>query len=340
MSEGIYQVVQFGRQANVATAVAATTVFPSDAGFMGFELDRAVESPDEDTGSASRERPSRGSYGVRWATASMPFVARFEDLMHVFEAHVGGTSGTPTGTASPYTYTYTFDDTSDTLKPYTVEYGVDGTTNDEWRAYGAYINELELGFDALTTPGNSMWKGTASWVALTREQNALTGSLSAPSTLETLEGHLSTVQEGAAGTAFASLGTATATLKQFTFRSTINAIGRAYGGSSDVAASVGRSGKGEVGFDALLAINSTTKSDIHDIFTESGGLVTDRRWRITVAGSSSKSLNIDFKARLTKVDRGDSNGERLYAVSGVWVYDATLGGRGQFTLKNGVASIP
>lgn len=339
-AEGIYQVIQFGRQSSVGTAVAATTVFPGDNGFLGFELDRAQDSPDEDTGSSSREQPGRGSYGVRYATASMPFVARFEDLMHVLEAHVQGTNGTPTGTASPYTYTYTFDETSDSLKPYTIEYGESATSQDQWQATGAIVNELELGFDALTAPGNAMWKGTASWVALDRGIHTLTSSLSAPTTLETLEGHLTTLAEGPTGTAFASLSTVAATLKQFSFHSTLNAVGRAYGGTADVAVSHGRSAKGEVTFDALVAINSTTKTDFHDIYNESGGLTSERRWRISCAGTSSKVLNIDFRARIKNVTRADSNGERLYAINGVWVRDSTLGGRGQFTLKNGVSTVP
>ena len=42
MSEGVFNIVAFGRQANIATAVAATTVFPVDAGFLGFEVIRKV----------------------------------------------------------------------------------------------------------------------------------------------------------------------------------------------------------------------------------------------------------------------------------------------------------
>ena len=95
MSESVYQIIQLGRQTTVGSAVAATTVFPGDAGWGGFTLDRAMESPDEDIGSSSREQPSRGSYGIRWATSTMPFVARFQDLMHALEMHVAGTSGTP-----------------------------------------------------------------------------------------------------------------------------------------------------------------------------------------------------------------------------------------------------
>ena len=51
-------------------------------------------------------------------------------------------------------------------------------------------------------------------------------------------------------------------------------------------------------------------------------------------------MTIDFRCRFRSVNIGDQDGERLYAVNGVWVYDSTLGGRGKFTLANAVATIP
>lgn len=343
MSEGVYNVVAFGRQSSLATAVPATTVFPVDAGFLGFELDRAAESPDEDYGSTSREQPGRESYGVRWATASLPFVARFQDLMHVLEMHVA-TISTPSGTASPYSWPYTFDESgsllSSVLKPYTVEYGVKGSTQDEWRAVGVIASDLELGFDALTAPGNSMWKGTAGLVAVDRQPSAITGTATAPATLETMEGHLTTLAEGPTGTAFGSLAVLSGSLKQFSLRSSLGAVGRAYGGTSDVATSIGRSEKGSVEFDALIGISATAKSDILDVFEASGSVATERRWRVTVTGSGVNSLTIDARVRFRSVNVGDNAGERLYAVSGVWVYDSTLLARGKFTLANAVATLP
>jgi len=345
VSEGVFNIVAFGRQSNIATAVAASTIFPVDAGFLGFELDRATESPDEDYGSTSREQSGRESHGVRWATASLPFVARFQDFIHVMEMHVAAISGgTPTGTASPYTYGAVFDETSSllnvALKPYTIEYGVDGTTQDEWRAVGVIASDLELGFDALSAPGNSMWKGTLGLVAIDREANAITGTATAPATLETMEGHLTTLAEGPVGTAFASLSALTGSLKQFGLRSSNNAVGRAYGGTSDKATSIGRSDKGTVEFDALIGISSTSKTDVHDIYNVSGSVVTERRWRITVTGSGVNALTIDARVRFRAVNVGEHEDERLYAVSGVFVYDSTLLGRGKFTLTNAVATIP
>ena len=343
MSEAVFNVVAFGRQADIATAVAATTIFPVDSGFLGFELDRAAESPESDYGLSSREYPGMESYGVRWATASMPFVGRFQDIMHAFEMHVD-TIGTPTGTASPYSWAYTFDETgsllSSALKPYTIEYGVDGSTQDEWRAVGVIADTLEFGFDALSAPGNSMWRGSLGLVALDREYSALTGSATVPTTLETMEGHFTTLAEGATGTAFAALPALSGSLKQFSFSSSLGAAGRAYGGTTDKAVCIGRSARGEVTFDALIGISATSKTDIHDIYNVASALATERRWRLTIDGSGANAMTIDFRCRFRSVNVGDHENERLYAVNGVWVYDSTLGGRGQFTLANAVATIP
>jgi hypothetical protein len=49
---------------------------------------------------------------------------------------------------------------------------------------------------------------------------------------------------------------------------------------------------------------------------------------------------MDARVRFRSVNVGESNGERLYAVNGVWVYDSTLSGRGKFTLTNAVSTIP
>lgn len=338
MSEAVYNKIQFGRQSVVGTAVAATTVFPADAGFLGFELDRAMESPDEDFGRISREQAGRGSYGLRGADASLPFVARFQDIMHPLEMHVAG-SVAPSG-AGPYVYTYTFDETSDTLKPYTVEYGDENSTQDEHRATGVLCNDLELGFDALTAPGNAMWTGSMGLVALDRTANAMTAAQSAPATLETMEGHFSTIAVGTTATAFASLTAQTASLAMFRFTSNNNLVRRAYGGTTDIATAYGRSGKAEASWEALIKTAAGTKTAFHDVFTESAIAATEQRFRVTVTGSSTNVMTIDFRSRFTAVDLGDRDGERLYSVKGVWVYDSTLVGRGQIRLTNSVASVP
>lgn len=341
MTEQVYNKVQLGQQSAVGTAVAATTVFPVDQGFLGFELDRAAESPDEDFGSNSREMAGRTSTGVRWATASLPFVARFQDFMHVQQMHFDTAT---TAGAGPYTHTTIFDDSgallSTALKPYTIQYGVSGSTQDEHRATGCIATGLTLGFDALSAPGNSMWKGTLDLVAVNRAQAAMTGSLSAPATLETMEGHLTTITAGSTGTAFGSLTALTSSLKQFEMTSALNAAGRAYGGSTDIASGIGVSGKGNVDFTGLIAISSANKTEFEDTYEVSGSVASERRIRIAIAGSGTNAATLDFRASYRAVDVGEHDGERLYSIKGVFVYDSTLASRAQWITTNSVATIP
>lgn len=340
MTEAVFNKVQLGQQSALGTAVAATTVFPVDAGFTGFELDRAMESPDEDFGSSSREMSGRGSTGVRWATASLPFTGRFQDFMHLQQMHFDTVT---TAGAGPYTHTSIFDDSgaalSTALKPYTLQYGVIGSTQDEWRATGVIASDLEFGFDALAAPGNSMWKGTASLVAINRANSTMTAAQTAPATLETMEGHRTTIADGAVGTAFGSLA-ALAGLRQFSFRSALNAVGRAYGSASDLATVIGQSGKGTVEYDALIAIASGAKTSLIDVYEVSGEVATDRRFRVTITGSGTNVVTLDFRTRFTATNVGTDNGERLYAVNGVFVYDSTLASRASWITTNSVATIP
>lgn len=339
MSEAVYHKVQLGRESSLGTSVAATTVFPVDAGFLGFELDRATESPNEDYGGHSRERPGRTSHGLRGADASLPFVGRFQDFMHVLEMHVMG-SETPDEATGVYTWVYTFDETSDTLKPYTVEYGDINSTQDEFEAAGVICNTLQFGFDALSAPGNAMWRGTMGLLALNRVLAAMTSAQAAPTTLETMEGHTTTFAYGSTSTAFGSLNALTGALKAQSFDSNLNAVRRAYGGTSDVATAYGRSDKGTVNETGLIRINATSDTNVIDIFEAAGSVAQEQRWRTTIDGSGDNVMHIDRRASFRAVNIGDHEGERLYAYTAEWVYDATLGGRGQFTLVNTVATVP
>lgn len=338
MSEAVYNKVQLGREATRGTAVAATTVLPVEAGFLGFELDRASESPNEDYGRASREQAGRGSTGVRAATASLPGTMCFQNWFHLLEMHVKG-SVSPTG-SGPYVYVYPFDQTSDSLKTYTVQYGDENSTEDEHRGVAAIATTLGYGFDALSAPGNAMWTFDAGLIAWNREQSAMTGSQSAPATLETMEGHLTTWAYGSTSTAFGSLTAGTASLKSIHFDSDIHAVCRAYGGTTDVPTAYGRSDKAEIGFDAMIKISSTMLTNIEAIFTVSGSIPTEQRWRITVTGTGNNVLTIDQRVRFTTVDLGDHEGEHLYAVKGVCVYDSTLAAHQTQTLTNDISTIP
>jgi hypothetical protein len=340
MTEAVFNKVQLGQQSAVGTAVATTTVFPVDAGFEGFELDRAQESPNEDFGSSSREMAGRASTGLRGITGSLPFTGRFQDFMHVQQMHFDTAT---TAGAGPYTHTTIFDDSgaalSAALKPYTFHYGVIGSTQDEWKATGVIATGLDFGFDALSAPGNSMWKGTLNLIGLDRVNATMTAAQTAPATLETMEGHKTVITDGSTSTAFASLASL-AGLRAFSFSSELNATLRAYGGTTDIATVIGQSDKGNVEFDAMIAIASGAKTSLIDVYEVAGEVVTERRFRVTIDGTGNNVATLDFRARFNAVNVGTDNGERLYAAHGVFVYDATLASRAKWITTNDVATIP
>lgn len=336
MAQLAFDKIQLGRQSVLVTPVAATTGFPGKA--TSWALDRGYNNPDEDWGRLSDEQPGRGLFGLRGAAWALAGQVRFEDYMHLLEMHVAG-GVIPTG-AGPYTYTHTADELGLTPKPYTIEMGSE-TSQDQWRLTGALIRELSLGFDALTAPGNAPWTADANGVALDRSITALTPAISAPATLETAEGHLTTISEGPTATAFASLPELSATLVNFRFASTVPYSLLAYGSASgDTAIDRGVEGKAGVTFEAGLRVTASTKSNVHDIYNTAGSSVQERRWRIRVAGSGTKTLTTDGRVRFRTVDRADRNGEAIYSIAGSFVYDPSLAARLQVIGVNSVSTIP
>jgi hypothetical protein len=155
-----------------------------------------------------------------------------------------------------------------------------------------------------------------------------------------MEGHLTTIATGSTGTAFGSLTDQTATLKSFRFTSNLNKVRRAYGGASDLATAYGNSDKSEVEWESLIKITSGTKTAFLDVFEVAGSLPTEKRFRVTIDGSGNNAATIDFRTVFRTIDLGEHEGEHLYMVRGVWVYDSTLAGRGQIKLTNDIASVP
>ncbi len=122
MSEIVFDRLQLGLQTGTpaapGAAVAATILFPIDAGLIDAELDRGYESPDEDFGMLARHQPGRGSYGLRGAQVPLTFVARFEDIMRFLEMRLAGgivPSGTAITLANP---SAAADDIIDTAAPH------------------------------------------------------------------------------------------------------------------------------------------------------------------------------------------------------------------------------
>ena len=319
MAESIYRALQLGLETVYGTAVAATTIYPTDEGSGEFTLDRASEIPAEDFGTQVASLGGRASTGVRIATASVSSQARFEDLGQMLRMMVAAPVYTGAG---PYTQTYTAGTTTTTYQSMTARYDNDVQ---DFIASGVVATSLALGFDEIGPGENTMWTVNADLQANDLVKGSATAALAPPTILETIEGHLTTINQGTTATAFGSLAALTAHLVSYRVRVEQEKPLRPYGSATDVATAIGLR-KRTTNVEAMLKFSATTVSDIWDIFTVAGALPTERRWRIIATGSGAKTLTIDHRLIFTDVhvEPDGRDGEYLVSVEAVAPYDSTL----------------
>jgi hypothetical protein len=259
-----------------------------------------------------------GSHGVQMSTASLAMDARFEDLgqlLRMFKAPAYSGAG-------PYTQTFLLGTTTDDSESLTVEINQDVQ---DFIISGVKCSSLTLEYDAIAAGENSTWKISADLVGSKMVKGSATGALSAPSVLEVMEGHLTQIYEGSTATAFASLAELTGSLVSYSLTIEQDRPLRPYGSTVDYAAAVGLR-KRKATFNAMIKLASTPITDIWDIFDVSGGLATERRWRIKCSGSGTKTFTIDHRVGFTQVttDPDGRDGEYLLNVEGNVIYDSTL----------------
>ena len=334
MAEAVFRVLQIGAETTFGTSVPATTIYPADPGSGEFELDRSVLSPDEDYGTIPRHHASRRVNGVRIATGSLTSHLRYEDAPHLLRMTLGEevTSG-----AGPYVHTFTGDATTSTVIGYTFEVADD---TQDWDVTSVHCESLEIGFDTLSAPGNSPWTLSADLRGIDKAKSTATAALTAPTTLETIEGAFTQLYEGATGTAFGSLAELSNHL--VSYRATIAAPKplRIYGAATgDIATGYGVQ-KREVTFEAQLKLSATSVANVYDIYNVTGAFPSDRLWRIQTTGSSGKQMTIDGRVGFTSVNVEPDvrDGERVLTVNGVYVEDPTLGTDIEIAITNGVAT--
>jgi hypothetical protein len=319
MAESLYRGIQLGKETTFGTEVDATTIFPTDEGSGEFTLDRATEIPTEDFGTQVAHLGGRASTGVRIATASISAQARFEDLGQVLRYMYAAPVYTGVG---PYTQTYTAGTTTTTHESATYE--VNNDTQD-MIATGVVATSVDLGYDEIGPGENTMWTVSADLQAANLVKGTATAALAIPSVLETIEGHLTTLNQGTVATAFGSLAALSAHLVSYRIRGEQEKPLRPYGSATDVASAIGLR-KRVCSVTAMLKFSATTVSDIWDIFTVAGSLPTERRWRITATGSGTKTLIIDHRLLFQDVhlEPDGRDGEYLVSVDALATYDSTL----------------
>lgn len=340
MSEQVFNIVQIGKQSGSFTApgaqAAATFLFPiSDKINPDLELGSAY--PALHRGRNVRNLGGSGYHGVRKSGVPLPSEVRFEDIMPILEMiYAGGV--VPTGT-NPYTWLYAFEALSPTIVPATIETGNTDLGSAQEALLSCLVNSLTMGFSPITAGQASPWTLSADVMGFDRVVSALTGSLSPKAAaLETVQGHLTRFYEGTTATAFAALAELAGSLRSFTMTATRNLIQRAYGSASDVPTKWGFTDLSNTTYEALIAVSSTAKTDLHDAWNTSGASLGERRIRIKAIGTGTKTFTIDALAGLFAVPWDDSDGERVYKVSGEFADDTTLAASHTVSVVNSIAS--
>jgi hypothetical protein len=167
--------------------------------------------------------------------------------------------------------------------------------------------------------------------------------------LEIVQGHLTQMFEGDTSTAYGSLPELAGSLKAFTLTASRNFALRAYGNDAagstpDMATRFGFKDKSNGTFEALVGVSATSKSDFHDIWdvTDPAPL-GERRWRLLAKGTVipttavRKQFIVDARVGIFAVPTDESDGERVFKVTGEFVDDDVLAASHQVTVVNGVA---
>ena len=339
MSENVFNVVQMGPQAGTfsapGAAVPATFLYPISAAISPL-LELGSAYPALDRGRNVRNLAGTGYHGIRKASVTLPSDVRFEDIMPILEmCYAGGVIATGVG---PYTWVYPFEAVAPTVIPYTMQTGNTDLASAQEQMPSCLINQLQMGFSAITAGQASPWTLSADVFGFDRTVTALTGALSAYApVLESVQGHLTRFYEGTTSTAYAALAELPGSLRSFTLTAHRDLRLRAYGSAADLATKYGYGGLSSATFEAVIAVSATAKTDLHDVWNTSGASLGERRIRIQAAGTGTKMFTIDGYAGLFGVPWEDSDGERVYKVTGEFADDTTLNASHQITVINSIA---
>ncbi len=339
MSENVFNVVQLGFQSGTfeapGSAVAATVLLPISERISP-ELTLGGAYPALDRGRNVRNMGGSGYKGVRSAAVTVPSEVRFEDIILWLELIYGHVD--PTGA---FTWLYPFETGASSCIPATIETGNIDTAAAQERIVSCLIDSLTMGFSAITAGQASPWTLSAQLLGFTLESNALTGSLSGiDPILETVQGHLTQLYQGPIATPFADLPELAGSLRSFTMTANRNLRLRAYGGTTDLATKFGFGDLSTATYEMVVAVNADSQSDLHDVWNTSGGVLGEKRIRVKATGSASKLFTIDALAGMFAVPWDDSDGERVYKISGEFADDTDLDASHTIEVVNTIAALP
>lgn len=331
MAEAAFRSVQIGKETTLGTEVNATLVLPVEAASGELVLARGTNTPDEDYGRAIRNHTLRGSHGVRLVTGSVSAVATFQTLPHFLQMALAVDD--PSG-VGPFTHVFAGDSTSSTIESYTWE--VNDDTQD-WIGTGIVIPSWELGFDAVTAGENAPWMFSGDLQGANLAKGTATAALTAPA-METMEGHLTTLDIGDTSTAFASLTEMASDVISFSISVTDEKPPRPYAGV-DLFTNVGR--RKRLGtITTVFRVHADTVASTFDIYNVAGAVNTYQRMRLTCTGSGDNSFLLDTQFKITDahVEADGRDGERTISMTAETVDDSTLDSDLMLTVVNATAT--
>lgn len=342
-SENVFNQLQLGRQSGTFYApgdlVPATFLYPVEEP-VDFNLDRGSAYPKQDLGRNVRNNMNSGYHGVRGASTTLTSQVRFSDVMDVLEMCYSGDIAPVSLGGGLYSWVYPFEHGDPTLVPYTMAGGNIDNADAQMQVQSCLVSSLTIGFSAITAPGASPWTLSAEVLGFDRVIDDLTLGLLPRANLHPAQGHLTRIYEGTTGTAYAALAEIDGSLKSWTMTANRNLALRAYGSDSDLPLAFGFTDMSNGTFECMVGINPTSRSDFHDIWNVSSpSPISERRWRLQATGGSSRTFTVDARVGILAVPYDDADGERLFKVTGEFVYDDTLDASHQITVVNGISAL-
>ena len=341
-SENVFNILGLGRQSGTAedpgAAVAAAILFPVSEQ-VNFDLDRGSAFPKQDRGRDIRNNSGAGYHGVRSASTTLPWELRYDDLPDILEMlYCGNVTPVDLG-GGLYRWDYPFEVDVPTVVPGTFEGGNTDNANSQMRLVSALVSSATFSFANIPGSGASPWQGSAEILAFDREDSEFTPGLSARGA-QVIQGKYTRLYTGETSENFSALAELPGTLKSFSFNPMRNRVGRAYGGADDQATNFGQTDQSNTTFEMNLGVNADSKGEFHDVWNVSVPTpIAEKRTRLLCAGHAGRIFLVDCRMAPLAVPFDESDGERLFKVTGEFTDDDGLDASHQISVTNGTSTL-
>lgn len=303
--------VQLGRETTPGTAVAATSVFRGK--FSMLEDAREYKKVEEQIGAFTQaERTYAASLLGKWNMPSTELT--FEQVLHILEG--GCKTATPTG-SNPYTYVYAYPYTGtsiNTIKTYTIEAGSATVTGDVREMEFAFVESFEF-----SGKFGEAWMMQSNWIGRQLSASTFTAALSVPTVEEALFQKTALYIDATGGTIGTTVKAGTLMSASLKVKTGLVIVPVANG---QLYFHTYKWTQPEMTFSITMELEDTVGLVAAErAFYESN---TVRLFRLSCAGSGSKSFKLDFAGKYDKIsDYNNDNGNTSVTFDGHVVASST-----------------